>query len=183
MESVEIWNGNDMIRSKCPYGILSIDIHGFIERFSEHAEFQWWQMLIIGIIMLALNLVLFLVFTYVRVGNVLEYGFPKIKNKTLRKKIKSYSLLDRILLIKLTADAKRRGFFLILNLAGQFLNIISMLLCLVGFVGSMITLADGWCLMLLIASVIVINLTVTAIMFIPDLIYLPSERKKYTFFR
>ena len=137
-------------------------------------------MIIIGTILLSFDGFLFLVFSYVREGNVFEYGFPKMKNKSLMKLKNSYSIPVRLLLIRLTMDAKRRGFFLIINLVCQFLNIISMLLSLVGFVGCMITLADGWCLMLLLASVLIVNLVATAVMFIPDLICLPSERRKYS---
>lgn len=179
---VKYWQGDEMLFEH-HLNTLSIEKSSIIKLFSDHLTIEWWKMLLIGLVLLAFNTFLFLVFSYIREGNVIEYGFPKMKNKTLKKRIKNYSIPARLLLINLTIDAKRHGFFLILNLICQFFNIVAMVSCLVGFVGCMITLADGWCLMLLLASVLVINLVITVIMFIPDLIYLPSERRKYTFFR
>ena len=163
--------------------IFDIDKDRVDKLLTDHISIEWWQMLLAGSALLIINVLIFLLFSMVREGNVIEYGFPKMKNKTLKKRLKTYSIPARLLLINLTIDAKRKGFFLILNLICQFLNVLSMISCFVGFVGCMITLADGWCFMLLLASVITVNLALTAIMFIPDLLCLPSERRKYSFFR
>lgn len=49
----------------------------------------------------------------------------------------------------------------------------------IGFLGAMITLADGWALTLLLKSELTVMFITVLIEFVPHLIFLPSERKRY----
>ena len=143
------------------------------------ASISWWQMLLLGLFFLILNAAIFIAMWYVRKGVAIEYGYPKQKKKAIQKIQQNYSFWDDLLLIRITLDAKKRGFLLYLNLICHFMNLLGLLGCVVGFVGAMITLADGWALTLLLKSEITVLFFTVLIEFIPHLIWLPSEQKRY----
>jgi hypothetical protein len=145
----------------------------------QDASISWWKMLLLGLFFLFLNASLFTVMWYVRKHAAIEYGYPKLKKKAIQKIQADYSFLDQLLLIRITLDAKRQGFFLYLNLICHFANLLGLCGCLIGFIGAMVTLADGWALTLLIKTQLVILFYSVLIEFIPHLIWLPSERKRY----
>jgi len=60
----------------------------------------------------------------------------------MRKKLAKYSLLENILLLRLTKEAERKGMMLYINLVCHFLSMASLGTSIVGFFGCMITLAD-----------------------------------------
>lgn len=145
----------------------------------DNITISWWQMLLIGLFFLILNLVIFIATWYVHKECIVEYGYPKRNAKAMKKITSQYSLLDNLLLIRITKMAERQGFFLYLNLACHFASILGYLLCIVGFCGSMVTLADGWALTMLVGSQLAVLFFTVLIEFVPHLIWLPSERKRY----
>ena len=142
---------------------------------------KWWQMLLFLPLLLLISISMFIAFSYMWEGCAIEYGYPKRKIKYINKIKKSVSAFSRLFLIRITFNADRFGFFLILNLICQYINILSMILSLIGLVGCIITHVTTWALLLLIGSVVATNLALTVIMTIPHLICLPSIRARYTF--
>lgn len=140
---------------------------------------EWWKMLLIGLFFVGMNTGIFLAMWYVRRGIVCEYGYPKRNKKSIKKKLAQYSILDNLLLIRLTHEAERKGPLLYINLICHYISLTALVVCLFGFVGCMITLATGWALSLLVISELAALLITVLIEFIPHLIWLPSEHKRY----
>lgn len=145
----------------------------------DNTTFSWWQMLLICIVFFIINSTIFFMMWYMRRGFAIEFGYPKRSRKAMNKKLKSYSKLEEILMVRITCEAERRGAFLAINLVCHFTNILGYSASIIGIVASMITLGDGWALTLLVFSeAITLGVTIF-IEFIPHLIWLPSERKRY----
>jgi hypothetical protein len=147
--------------------------------WNDHADFAWWQMLLIGLFFLVLNFGIFIAMWYVRRGVAIKCGYPKRNKKQIKKRMKLYTVVDSILLIRITREAEHKGILLYINLGCHLINMISYVACFVGFVGCMITLADGWALTMLTFSEIGALFVTVLIEFVPDLIWLPSERRRY----
>lgn len=145
----------------------------------EHVDFTWWQMLLIGVFFLLMNFCVFVAMWYARKSLAIEFGFPKRNKKAKKIKKHQYSFLNDLFLIRVTKEAERKGFFLYLNLFCHFTNFVGYIACIIGFIGSILTLADGWALTLLIASELLVLFLCTIIEFLPHLIWIPSERKRY----
>lgn len=139
----------------------------------------FFQMLLLGLFFLIADTVLFLAMWYMFRGAIIEYGYPKRSRKAMEKKLKSYSKLEELLLIRLVREAKRRGVFLWINLIFHFVNIVAFLSSVVGFAGAMVTLADGWAFALLLFPEITVLFFTTVLGFVPQMIWMPSERKRY----
>lgn len=142
---------------------------------------EWWKMLLIGLFFLALNLCIFLAMWYVRRGSIIEYGYPKRNKKSIKKKLASYSFWDNLFLLRLCREAERKGPMLWICLMCHYICMIAAGASFIGFVGCMLTLADGWAIMLLVVPELAALFITVSIQFIPDLIWLPSERKRYKF--
>ena len=152
-----------------------------VKLFHENITIEGWKMFLIGLVILVFNFVLFLAMWYVRRETVFEVGYPKRNKKYIKKRMRDYSFLNKIFLFKISRNAERKSFMLIINLVCHWLNLLSMLSCVVGFVSCMITLASGWALSLLVFPVLTIMLLTVLFEFIPHLIWLPSERRRYRF--
>ena len=109
----------------------------------------------------------------------MEYGYPRTENKTMKKKLKNSSFLEKVLMIRLCSNAKRKGIYLWVCWLMNILNILSALIATVGAVGAVITHADGWTGCLLLFPPLACLLGATALLFLPDLICLPSELQRY----
>ena len=97
----------------------------------------------------------------------------------MKKKLKNSSFLEKALMIRLCSNAKRKGIYLWVCWLMNILNILSALITTVGAVGAVITHADGWTGCLLLFPPFACLLGATALLFLPDLICLPSERQRY----
>lgn len=152
---------------------------GFIALWNDNIYIAWWKMLLIGLFFIVVNFTIFLAMWYVRRGIVCEYGYPKRNKKSIKRMLASYSILDNLLLIRLSRRAERKGPLLYINLMGHYICMVALGVSLIGFAGCMITLADGWALSLLVISELAALLFTVLIEFVPHLIWLPSERKRY----
>ena len=139
----------------------------------------WWQILPISIFMFLCNSIFFLVIWYIRRGAVIEYGYPKRSTKAMNKKMKAYSKLDEILLLRVTFEADRIGFYSFFNLLLHYINVFGYIASIVGIAAAMITLGDGWALTLMFGGMLFVLAITTMLDFVPSLIWLPSERKRY----
>lgn len=145
----------------------------------DNITIAWWKMLLIGLFFIGTNISIFLATWYVRRSVVFEFGYPKRNKKTIRKRLASYSVLDNLLLIRLTREAERKGPLLCINLICHYICMGALNASFLGFLGCMATLADGWALSLLVISEWAALLFTVFVEFIPHLIWLPSERKRY----
>lgn len=140
---------------------------------------EWWKMLLIGLFFIVANILIFLAAWYVRLGVACEYGFPKRNKRSIKKKLASYSIWDNLLLVRLTREAERKGPLLYINLICHYICMVALIVSFLGFGGCMITLSDGWALSLLVLSELAALFFTVLIEFVPHLIWLPSERKRY----
>ena len=63
---------------------------------------SWWQILLISLFFLITNSIIFVAMWHMRMGVIIEYGFPKRNKKTVKKHLINYSRLDHLLLIRLS---------------------------------------------------------------------------------
>ena len=147
----------------------------------DNISIEWWKMLLIGLFFITINLSIFLTMWYVRRGIVCEYGYPKRNKKSIKKRLSAHSVLGQLLLIRLSREAERKGPLLYINLMCHYICLAALGISVLGFVGCMVTLADGWALSLLVLSELVSLFLTVLIEFVPHLIWLPSERKRYKF--
>lgn len=152
-----------------------------ITLWCDNITIAWWKMFLIGIFFIVMNLIIFLAMWYMRRDALCECGYPKRNKKSMKKKLKSYTVLDNLLLVRLVSEAERRCPLLYISLVCHCISVLAMGVSLVGFVGCMLTLADGWALTLLVVPELACLGFTVLIEFIPDLIWLPSERKRYRF--
>ena len=149
------------------------------ELWFSHAPMSLLQVLPIAAFFLLLDMVICALHWFSQRGRILEYGYPRVKNKTIKKKLHNDFFLEKIFMVRLCRNAKRGGLYLWICWLMNILNILSALTAIVGAIGAVITHADGWSGCLLLFPPLGCLLGATALLFIPDLICLPSERKRY----
>lgn len=67
----------------------------------------------------------------------------------MKKKLNEYSFFDRLFLLRLTNEADKTGFMLVLTLINHWLNLLAFAISCIGFIGTIVTLGKGWALTLL----------------------------------
>lgn len=127
-----------------------------------------------------LNIIILWTTWYSQQHSILEYGYPRVKAKTLKKFLKGQSIYQRVMLTQICSQSKRKGPFLLLCVSINFLNCIAAIASTVGLVAAVLTGGDGWAMTLLLFPPISVLLLSAALHFIPDLICLPSERRRYS---
>ena len=152
------------------------------ERWNENAGLEWWELLLVCLLLLVCATVICGAFCFARRGVIIQCGFRKRSAKAMRNYLKSYSFLDQLLLFPLVRDAEKKNPLLYITLFCHCLNLLAYILTWIGFVGAMVTLGDGWACTLLVLPQYY-SLWLLAIEFIPQLLWLPSERKRYRFFK
>ena len=151
----------------------------FVELWRENEEHGFLEVFLPGSALMLLNLGIFLVMWFVRVSVAVEVGYPKMKKGLRKSLIKKSSFVDLLFLYKLTRDAKNTNFMLYLNFVCHWINLLSIIAASIGYFVALITLAKGWALTLMVVSVFATMVITVIIEFIPHLIWLPSERKRY----
>lgn len=121
---------------------------------------------------------LFVMISFLHEAFTTECGYPKRNEKYIKKKLKSYTWPERFFLVSHTMEADRFSPMLVLDLLCQWLNILAYCASLVGAVGMVITRGAGWAEVLLSAMWDACIL-IFAIEFIPTIIFVPSERRRY----
>ena len=147
--------------------------------WQDHLEWQVWKTIFIGLFFLLCNLFLFLILVYVRREIIFLLGFPKRKKKYLKKKIQSYTVIDRILLVKLINQAETNHIAQYICLVCNFIHILACMVSCVGFVSAIITSVDGWALTLLVFPIIFTLFFSCIFEILPQLIWFPSERRRW----
>ena len=155
-----------------------MSIQRLIEFWNSHTDYKWWQMLLIGLFILGLNFILCVAIWYFGRETMLEYGYLPRKRKLTRNQF-ARPPLKHLFLIKLVVKAEKNSFIIFIHWCCHASNIFAFVASCVGFVGTMITLADGWAFTLLVFPPITMLFFRVLITSIPDIILLPSERNRY----
>ena len=154
--------------------------YSFQELWYSCGNFIWWQAILIALFFLVSDAVICILHWYTQRARILEYGYPKIhERKSFKKRLKNDSLAEKILMIRLCLAANKSGFFLWICWLMNLLNIISAVAAIVGAVGIVVTRGDGWAMCLAVMFPFGCLMGATALLFVPDLFFLPSERKRY----
>ena len=147
--------------------------------WNESPQFNGWQSIYISLFFMFCNVVLFFSLWFVSRWLIVEYGYPKRKNKYIKKISKDFTVIDHILLIKFVRCSENKGFFLYLTLAMHCMNICFFISAFIGFFGCVFSGGIGWSLVLLIFSMLCALIISTLILFIPQLIFVPAIRNQY----
>lgn len=156
-----------------------MSIERIVELWNEDSDWAFLQTFLVGLFFLACNFGLFCAMWFMRKGALFEYGYPKRKAKNLNKRFKKYSFVEKLFLVRVVKEAECQGFYSYFSLLLNFANIAAFCVSLVGYIGALVTCISGWAAFLLITPVFGIFVISVAISFIPDLICLPSERRRY----
>lgn len=156
-----------------------MDLDWIVRLWYENVEFSFFQTLLAASILLIMDLIIFLAVWYLHKEVIIEYGYNNKKKKLIKKKISEYNFLQKITLIKLAIEAPNRGPMLYINMFCHILNIVAFGHCFVGYVCCYI-FDSGWPWCLLLLSEICGVFVTTSIEFVPHLIWLPSEKKRYS---
>lgn len=154
-------------------------MESFLSLWQYEGTFTTVEIVAIGLFLFSMNAVILWVNWVIQRYAILEYGYPKVKQKTLKKRLKSHSLFEHVMLTRICRESKRKGLYIYLCWFLNFLNCIAAILTAVGLVGAMITGGDGWAMTLLCFPPLSIMLFGALLKFVPDLICLPSERRRY----
>ncbi len=152
----------------------------FAKFWNGSIELPLWGLILLAVGFLSANFALFCAFCFMRKETAIEVGYPKTRKKTLEKHLKTLPVLDRVFLWSLTREAKQKRFMLYLNFFDNLLNVLSIMVSAVGFVAVFITNGKGWSMTFLVLPVITVLFVTGAVAFIPHLIWVPSERKRYS---
>ena len=144
-----------------------------------HVDFALWQMFLIGLFFIIVFSGLFGILLYVRREHIILVGYPKLKGKKKEKLLKNRTWLDRLFLIDLVNGASVSAGILYISLICHWICLCAMLISIVGFIASLITLADGWSMTLLLIVPAIAFFSTIAIEVIPILIWIPSERQRW----
>ena len=152
------------------------------EQWVQPVTGKWWEIVVFAIFYFTIvDIGICFGFSFIHYGMIKEVGYPKLAahKKKWKKYTKNYSLWERFSMVRLTLNAENMSFYLILNLFFQWVMIAAMFVCVIGFIGSLVSVHSGWTRVLLkypLVCAAAIDLIVT---FIPDILFVPSERRRY----
>ena len=115
----------------------------------------------------------------IQYGAILEYGFPKKRAKSIRKKMKKYTPIQRFLIFPIIKDVEKSGLFLFICLFCHGLTLSSLATCIAAYVILFIKGFVELPLTILFEVPFKSLIITVALRFIPDLIWLPSEQRRY----
>lgn len=153
------------------------------ELWQQKVDFTITQTIFIGLFFLICGLVLCAANWYIQVGIIAEFGYPKRSKREKRKGtltwIKQFRPVSRIFLWRPCSNAQRKGVILWLAWLCNLFSVLSGILCCIGYPLAIIMRGAGWPILLVIFPPFEVLMGSTFIEFIPTLIFLPSERRRY----
>lgn len=153
------------------------------ELWQQKVDFTITQTIFIGLFFLICGLVLCAANWYIQVGVIAEFGYPKRSKREKRKGnmtwIKQFRPISRIFLWRPWRNAQRKGVILWLAWICNLFNVLSGILCCIGYPLAIIMRGVSWPMLLVIFPPFEVLLGSIFIEFIPTLIFLPSERRRY----
>ena len=153
------------------------------ELWQQKVDFTITQTIFIGLFFLICGLALCAVNWYIQVGIIAEFGYPKRSKREKRKGnltwIKQFRPISRIFLWRPCRNAQRKGVILWLAWLCNLVNVLSGILCCIGYPLAIIMRGVSWPMLLVIFPPFEVLMGSAFIEFIPTLIFLPSERRRY----
>ena len=153
--------------------------YSLFELWNMSGDFSLLESILIGTFFLSCDFCLCIVNWYLQQEAIIELGYPKRKSKTMKKRMKRFRFWERITLTRLCKESERKRVSLWFYWCLNFLNILVAGAGLVGYCGMVITGGAGWSMVLLIIGPFGVLILSMLLRFIPDLLFLPSERRRY----
>ncbi len=153
------------------------------ELWQQNADFSVLQSVFIGLIFLLCDIVLCVANEYIQLGSILEVGYPKRTKKQKQQwnwaALREHAFLNKLFLWRLCREAPRKHLYLWVCFVLNGMNVLVLASVPVAYVGLLLTKGAGWSVVLLIFVPISYLMLSVAVMFIPSILWLPSERKRY----
>lgn len=151
----------------------------FLNMWNGNADYTLWQAVWISTLLFFLNLSLSIATWLMQKEIILECAYSKSKRKKIRQEFKTFSFGDKILLRKLAKSATKHNPIISISLYINYINIIAVFVGLIGYIGAIITRGNGWTMMLTMCYGFGILCLSGIIHLVLDLIFVPSERRRY----
>ena len=153
------------------------------ESWSENLDLGIAKCVIFALVLLVLGGALCAIVWYIQLSYIVETGYPKRSKRRKRQglliELKDHSRINQLFLWRLCKDAPRKHWFMWFSFGINLLNILVVAVCCVSGVCAIITTGAGWTWTLLILLPYNFLLFVVLVEFIPSVIYIPSERRRY----
>ena len=147
--------------------------------WNQQTSFTWLQVFFIAIAALLFNGIFCFANWFIRRETILECGYRKAGAKRMRKTMKQWSLISKILLRRLAAEATQSNPIIGWSVCLNYLNLFCGGMVIIGFICAIATKGTGWALILVSCPGIFALFFTTVVTFIPDLLWVPSERRRY----
>lgn len=151
----------------------------FVQMWNTAANYTQWQAIWISSMFLLINTGLCAAVWLIQKMSIIHYGYPKSKQKKVKKSFKGQRFIDKLLLSKLRKEASRASVLLNLCVFLNYVNIVAICTEIIGYIGAIITRGQGWAMSLVLLSGFA-SFCVTALVHgVGSLIWDPSERKRW----
>lgn len=147
--------------------------------WNQQTSFTWWQAFLIAIIALPINCFFCAIVWYLRKEAILECGYRKARINRIKQAMKKWSLADKLLLRRLAAEATESSPMIGLSLFLNYINIFCVAVAVIGALCVVVTSGSGWAMTLCFSPGVFSIFFSTIVTFVPDLLWVPSERKRY----
>lgn len=154
-------------------------MESFMNLWHSNADYTLWEAIWIGTIFFILNLGLSIGTWFTQKEIILECAYSKSKRKRIRQEFKTSSFSDKLLLRRLAKNGTKYNPIISISLVINYINIISVFIGLIGYIGAIITRGNGWAMILTMCYGFVILCLSGIIHLVLDLIFVPSERRRY----
>ncbi len=155
------------------------EVESLVKLWTNSETVTLWQSVLWGSFFLIGDFVFCVLNHLIQEFYIFGYGYPKLKFKVQIKIVREFSMLDRITLWRLIKNAKRKGPFLYLCLFCNILSVVAFITAICGFFCCVLTRGKGWAMVLLAYPGIISIIFSTLIEFVPSMLLVPSERKRY----
>ena len=150
-----------------------------VNMWTQNADWTLWQSIWISSIFFWANIFLCAVNWFVQKETILECGYSNSSRKKEIKKFKSFSIVDKITLVRLANDCHKLNPIIPLCVVLNAINLLAVVAEIIGYISAIVTRGHGWAITLTLASGFAWLIICAAIRFLPDLLLVPSERKRY----
>lgn len=147
----------------------------FKQLWNDSASFALWQAILIPTVLFICNLVIAVAISYAIWDNAIEILFPNIIFNT---RLERYSTPEKIWLCKIIKEQKDKRKVVWFYWIIYIINLMDAALIPLSWIASIITCGSGWALCCLLIIPINISLGSAGILFILNLLFVPSERDR-----
>ena len=151
----------------------------FVEFWNSTLEFEVWQAILCSFIMLGAAFLATFGNWYISKASIREVCYSRMKEKAFQKYFQQQGKLDRILLLQLLWDVPDKAFYAFCWVGWNLLSLAAFPAAVVGAIAFSICQC-GWGMALMEIGIIT-GMAPALLMLIPNLIYNPRERARYSF--